>query len=211
MAYKYLFDSSCDKLQSWAPAGERGFARSVSVRTAQTVRATISALTVFLAIALIGSSNAVAQQKPVDPTPADFADRSLEELMNVNIYTASKRWQKIVDAPASISIVTADEIQKYGYRTLAEILRSVRGVYIGYDRNYRYIGVRGFSRPGDYNSRVRTYPALSSRMQHCLVRACSKHSTSRQASTTCSTCVIQIRLAVSSTVRSRANRSTAID
>lgn len=32
--------------------------------------------------------------------------------MNVNIYTASKRWQKIVEAAASVSIVTADEIQK---------------------------------------------------------------------------------------------------
>ena len=74
--------------------------------------------------------------------------------MNVNIFTASKRWQKIVEAPASVSIVTADEIQKYGYRTLAEILRSMPGIYIGNDRNYSFIGVRGVSRPGDYNTRV---------------------------------------------------------
>ena len=154
MAYRVLFDPSCDYLQPCAPASERGVARSVSVGTAQKPRAMISALTLLLTIALFCSSTATAQQKPTDQKPPDLADLSLEDLMNVNIYTASKRWQKIAEAPASISIVTADEIQKYGYRTLAEILRSVKGMYIGYDRNYNYIGVRGFSRPGDYNTRV---------------------------------------------------------
>src|SRR5207302_6705070 len=102
---------------------------------------------ILLAIALC-STIASAQQKTPDETPSGVVDLSLEELMNVNIYTASKRWQKIVEAPASISIVTADEIQRYGYRTLAEILGSMPGIYIRYDRNYSYIGVRGFSRPG---------------------------------------------------------------
>lgn len=155
MAYKFLLrNSSPHHVQPRTNATERGLARLVSIAFAHNVRAMISALTLLLTIALFSSSNATAQEKPADQRPPDLADRSLEELMNVNIYTASKRWQKIVEAPASISIVTADEIQKYGYRTLAEILRSMRGVYIGYDRNYNYIGVRGFSRPGDYNTRV---------------------------------------------------------
>src|SRR6185503_16509046 len=120
----------------------------------QNARAMIGALALLLTITLFCPGTAAAQQKPADPKQPNLADLSLEDLMNVNIFTASKRWQTIVEAPASISIVTADEIQRYGYRTLAEILRSMRGVYIGYDRNYSYIGVRGFSRPGDYNTRV---------------------------------------------------------
>ncbi len=71
-----------------------------------------------------------------------------------SIFGASKYEQKPSEAPAAISIVTADEIQRYGYRTLSEVLRSVRGVFTTCDRNYSYIGVRGFNRPGDYDTRV---------------------------------------------------------
>ncbi len=71
-----------------------------------------------------------------------------------SIFGASKYEQKPSEAPASVSIITSEEIQKYGYRTLSEILRSVRGFFTTYDRNYSYIGVRGFDRPGDYDTRV---------------------------------------------------------
>jgi len=71
-----------------------------------------------------------------------------------SVYSASKYEQKVTEAPSSISIVTADEIRKYHYRTLADILRSLRGFYTSYDRNYAYLGVRGFARPGDYNTRI---------------------------------------------------------
>src|SRR5947209_17402614 len=71
-----------------------------------------------------------------------------------SIFGASKYEQKPSEAPASVSIITSEEIQKYGYRTLSEIMRSVRGFFSTYDRNYSYIGARGFDRPGDYDTRV---------------------------------------------------------
>jgi iron complex outermembrane receptor protein len=70
------------------------------------------------------------------------------------VYGASKYEQKLSEAPAAVSIVTADEIGKYGYRTLADILRSVTGFYTSSDRAYTYAGARGFQRPGDYNGRI---------------------------------------------------------
>jgi iron complex outermembrane receptor protein len=90
-------------------------------------------------------------------TPDDFTKKSLEDLMNIeveSVYSASKYSQKVTEAPSSVSIVTSDQIQRYGYRTLADILSSVRGFYVMNDRNYKYVGVRGFARPGDYNTRI---------------------------------------------------------
>ncbi|MBV9610392.1 MAG: TonB-dependent receptor [Acidobacteria bacterium] len=88
-------------------------------------------------------------------TPADLADRTPEELMNIQVYSASKFVQNVSDAPAFVTVITADEIQRNGYRTLADILKSVPGFYISYDRNYTYVGVRGVLRAAaDYNTRV---------------------------------------------------------
>lgn len=70
------------------------------------------------------------------------------------VYGASKHEQTIAKAPASVTVVTSDDIAKYGHRTLGDVLRSVPGVYTTYDRNYMYLGLRGFARPGDYNSRA---------------------------------------------------------
>jgi outer membrane receptor for ferrienterochelin and colicins len=82
---------------------------------------------------------------------------SLEDLMSIEIdsvYGASGFKQKVTEAPASVTIITSEEIQKFGYKTLADSLRNVRGFYVTYDRNYSYLGVRGYGPSGDYNSRI---------------------------------------------------------
>lgn len=71
-----------------------------------------------------------------------------------SVYGAVKYDQKVTEAPASITIITADQIKKYGYRNFTQILDSVPGFFTTNDRNYDYVGIRGFNRPGDYNSRV---------------------------------------------------------
>jgi iron complex outermembrane receptor protein len=70
------------------------------------------------------------------------------------VYGASRFLQKVTEAPASVTVITADDIRKFGYRTLADVLRGARGFYISYDRFYNYVGVRGFQRAGDFNSRI---------------------------------------------------------
>jgi len=84
----------------------------------------------------------------------DVTEYTIEELMNVQVYGASKFDQKIIEAPSSVSIVSSNDIKKYGYRTLADILKSLRSFLITNDRNYSYINVRGFGHSGDYNSRI---------------------------------------------------------
>jgi iron complex outermembrane receptor protein len=81
----------------------------------------------------------------------------LEQLGQIpiqSVSTASRYTQKATEAPAYVTVVTSDEIKQFGYRTLADILNGINGLYVTYDRSYTYLGVRGFNRPGDFNSRV---------------------------------------------------------
>ena len=67
---------------------------------------------------------------------------------------ASRFEQSSVKAPASVSVVTRDQIKKYGYRTLAEVMRSLRGFTFNYDRYLTLLGTRGFNHPSDLNMRA---------------------------------------------------------
>ena len=112
-----------------------------------------STLLLGVALALVGGLRAQ------DPTPPDPAGRnldslSIEQLMQVKVQSAAMHPQTLKDAPASVTVITAEDIRKYGYRTLAEALASVRGFYVTNDRSYETIGVRGFSLPGDYDSHI---------------------------------------------------------
>lgn len=83
---------------------------------------------------------------------ADISE--LEALLNQPVYAASKFAQDAADAPASVTVLTAGDIAAFGWRTVAEVLNGVRGVYLRYDRFYDYAGVRGLSRPGSFSSRL---------------------------------------------------------
>jgi iron complex outermembrane receptor protein len=85
---------------------------------------------------------------------ADLTALSLEQLLSMSVVGASKYEQKQSDVAAAVSIITRQEIQAFGWHTLADALASLPGVYTTYDRQYSYIGVRGFSLPGDLNTRV---------------------------------------------------------
>ena len=89
--------------------------------------------------------------------PDDLGGQSMEDLAKLkvdSVYGAARFLEKAEDAATSITVITAEEIQKHGYRTLADMLQGVRGFYVINDRNYSYVGVRGLSVPGDYNARI---------------------------------------------------------
>ena len=105
-----------------------------------------------LSAAALPFSLALAAQ---DGTGAgSLADLPLEQLMQVQTVTSASRFeQSLSDAPSAVTVLTSQEIREYGWRTLGEALASVPGLYVSSDRNYAYLGARGFLRPGDYDSR----------------------------------------------------------
>lgn len=86
--------------------------------------------------------------------PDDLPDLSIEQLLQVEVQSASRFRQPSINAPAAVSVITAEEIKTYGYRTLGDVIGSMRGIYTSTDRYFTYVGVRGFARPGDYNTRI---------------------------------------------------------
>lgn len=93
------------------------------------------------------------------PAQANYIQAAEDELTYIReevetIASVSKYAQALSEVPANVTIITSDEIERFGYRDLSDILNSVPGAYITYDRTMSYIGMRGFGRPGDYNSRV---------------------------------------------------------
>lgn len=79
---------------------------------------------------------------------------NLEQLLEATVTSASKYEQKQTEVAASVSIITRDEIKAFGWRTLDQALASLPGIHTTYDRQYSYLGARGFGLPGDFNTRV---------------------------------------------------------
>ncbi|HVX28209.1 MAG TPA: TonB-dependent receptor [Parafilimonas sp.] len=53
---------------------------------------------------------------------------SLEELMNVKVVTASGQMQTTAEAPSTITVITAKQIEERGYEQLEDALRDVPGI-----------------------------------------------------------------------------------
>ena len=99
-----------------------------------------------IALPLAWSSAAFAQE--------DLALRPLGALLNMEVSGASKFPATLSDTAAAATIITSEQIRAFGCQTLGDVLRSVRGVLVSTDRTYTYLGIRGLSIPGDYNTRV---------------------------------------------------------
>jgi iron complex outermembrane receptor protein len=106
------------------------------------------------AVCLAGLLAVSAPSRLLAQESADSMVLSLDSLLNTKISSSAKYEQTISEAASSVTIITAEDIQRHGYRSLPEVLAATRGFYISNDRNYTFVGARGFSRPSDYNNRI---------------------------------------------------------
>ena len=84
----------------------------------------------------------------------DLTSLSLEQLLEVTVVGASKYEQKQSEVAAAVSVITRSEIKAFGWRTLDAALASLPGIHTTHDRQYTYLGTRGFGLPGDFNTRL---------------------------------------------------------
>ncbi len=99
----------------------------------------------FLLIAGIGSSIG-SQDQDLSIPAKDLTQYSLEDLMNIEITSATKAPQKLSDAAAAIFVIPQEDIRRSGVTSIPEALRMVPGVQAAkIDANKWAITARGFN------------------------------------------------------------------
>ncbi|MEN3276811.1 MAG: iron complex outerrane recepter protein [Massilia sp.] len=84
------------------------------------------------------------------PQGADFADLSIEELANIQVTSVSKKPERLLDAPASVFVITAEDIRRSGAATLPEALRLAPNLQVAQVNGPTYaITARGLNGGGN--------------------------------------------------------------
>ncbi len=77
---------------------------------------------------------------------ADLASATIEDLMNIEVTSASRKEQRLGDVPAAVFVITQDDIRRSGMTTVPELLRLVPGVQVAQINSNKWaIAVRGFN------------------------------------------------------------------
>src|SRR3984893_507252 len=82
---------------------------------------------------------------PQQETP-DLADRSLEDLMNIEVTSVSKKEQKLSRTAAAIFVITQEDIRRSGATNIPDLLRIVPGLDVAQVNSSTWaISSRGFN------------------------------------------------------------------
>jgi iron complex outermembrane recepter protein len=77
---------------------------------------------------------------------ADLGSKSIEELMNIDVTTVSKKVEKLFQTAAAIDVITREDIRRSGLTSIPEILRLAPGLNVGRISGNKWaISARGFN------------------------------------------------------------------
>jgi iron complex outermembrane recepter protein len=94
--------------------------------------------------ALSGAAAAASAQ--VVPLQPDLGRATLEDLMKIEITSASRKGQRADDTPAAVFVLTQDDIRRSGIRTVPELFRLVPGVQVAQVNASNWaVSIRGFN------------------------------------------------------------------
>jgi outer membrane cobalamin receptor len=100
----------------------------------------------LLAAVLLAPPGAAAQQRPV---PAGLYDLSLEDLMQIEVSTASRLDEKLPRSTSVMSVITARDIERAGFRTVYDVLARVPGFFPSSQATWKLVGTRGLVADGN--------------------------------------------------------------
>ncbi|PYR00225.1 MAG: hypothetical protein DMF96_04065 [Acidobacteria bacterium] len=102
------------------------------------------ARSLVLMLALSGiATEATAQAGPLS---TDLGRATLEDLLKIQITSASRKEQRADDTPSAVSVITQDEIRRSGMRTLPELFRLVPGVQVAQINSSTWaVSIRGLN------------------------------------------------------------------
>ena len=96
----------------------------------------------FAAALLLALGSSALAQEPA----GGILDLSLEDLLNVEVTSVSRRAQALRDAPSAIHVATAEDIRRTGATSIPEALRIVPGVQVSQLDSSRWaVSIRGFN------------------------------------------------------------------
>jgi iron complex outermembrane receptor protein len=76
----------------------------------------------------------------------DLTAESLEDLMNIEVTSASKKVESLSAAPAAIFVITGEEIRRGGFTSIPDALRLAPGIYVAQQNAHVWqVSARGFS------------------------------------------------------------------
>ncbi len=101
----------------------------------------------FALISLVLSLSCEGAPQTSQPKdPSALADASLEELMNIEVTSVSKKVQRLSSTAASAFVITAEDIRRSGITLLPELLRLAPGVQVARLSSGGWaVGIRGFN------------------------------------------------------------------
>lgn len=79
-------------------------------------------------------------------TEKDLFDMSIEELLDIEVTTVSKKSEKLINQPAAVYVITNEDIKRSGAKTIPDLLRTVPGVQVAQiNSNLWSVSIRGFN------------------------------------------------------------------
>jgi outer membrane receptor for ferrienterochelin and colicin len=136
-------------------AGETGALVSVDGRPAGFAPAVLREVPAGQRKIRVSLSGYAPSERTITVKQGEEVDAGAFDLVPLREVTAVSRYaERIDDAPSSVTILDGRELRAFGYPTIAESLRGVRGMSLSNDRAYASVAVRAVGQPNDYGNRV---------------------------------------------------------